>query len=66
MATYFYESEMALISESMQQCGQKALDNAGIVRDACFRQLKRSFRFSARNVVRHGMKLRRLGLVRQV
>jgi len=35
--TYFYESEMALISEWMQQCGEKALDNAGIVREACFR-----------------------------
>ena len=42
--TYFYESEMALISEWMEQCGKKAktkrkkvLDNAGIVRDAMFR-----------------------------
>ena len=35
--TYFYESEMALISEWMQQCGKKVLDNAGIVRDACYR-----------------------------
>jgi hypothetical protein len=26
---------MALISEWMQQCGKKVLDNAGIVRDAC-------------------------------
>jgi len=33
--TYFYESEMALISEWMQQCGKKVLDDAGIVRDAC-------------------------------
>ena len=32
--TYFYESEMALISEWMEQCGKKILDNAGIVRDA--------------------------------
>jgi hypothetical protein len=29
---------MALISEWMQQCGKKVLDNAGIVREACFRQ----------------------------
>jgi hypothetical protein len=29
---------MALISEWMQQCGKKVLDNAGIVRDACFQQ----------------------------
>ena len=36
--TYFYESEMALISEWMEQCGKKVLDNAGIVRDACLRQ----------------------------
>jgi hypothetical protein len=28
---------MALISEWMQQCGKKVLDDAGIVRDACFR-----------------------------
>jgi hypothetical protein len=27
-------SEMALISEWMEQCGKKALDNAGIVREA--------------------------------
>ena len=33
--TYFYESEMALISEWTQQCGKKVLDDAGIVRDAC-------------------------------
>jgi hypothetical protein len=32
--TYFYESEMALISEWMEQCGEKVLDKAGIVRDA--------------------------------
>jgi hypothetical protein len=30
---------MALISEWMQQCGEKVLDNAGIVREACSRQL---------------------------
>jgi hypothetical protein len=30
---------MALIPEWMQQCGQKVLDNAGIVRDACLQQL---------------------------
>ena len=30
---------MALISEWMQQCGKKVLDNAGIVRDACYQQL---------------------------
>ena len=30
---------MALISEWTEQCGQKVLDNAGIVRDAWFRQL---------------------------
>ena len=30
---------MALISEWMQQCEKKVLDDAGIVRDACFRQL---------------------------
>ena len=30
---------MALISEWMQQCGKKVLDNAGIVRDACSQQL---------------------------
>ena len=30
------ESEMALISEWMQQCQEKVLDNAGIVREACF------------------------------
>jgi hypothetical protein len=35
MALNFYESEMALISEWMEQCGKKVLDNAGIVRDAC-------------------------------
>jgi hypothetical protein len=29
---------MALISEWMEQCGKKVLDNAGIVRDACFHQ----------------------------
>ena len=29
---------MALISEWMQQCGKKVLDDAGIVRDACFYQ----------------------------
>ena len=29
---------MALISEWMQQCEKKVLDDAGIVRDACFRQ----------------------------
>jgi hypothetical protein len=37
--TYFYESEMALISEWMEQCGTKVLDNAGIVREAIFHQL---------------------------
>ena len=36
--TYFCESEMALISEWMQQRGQKVLDNAGIVRGACYSQ----------------------------
>ena len=30
---------MALISEWMQQCEQKVLDDAGIVREAIFRQL---------------------------
>jgi hypothetical protein len=30
---------MALISEWMQQCGKKVLDNAGIVREACSQQL---------------------------
>jgi hypothetical protein len=30
---------MALISEWMEQCGKKVLDNAGIVREACSRQL---------------------------
>ncbi|MGA8507654.1 MAG: hypothetical protein WB762_18775, partial [Candidatus Sulfotelmatobacter sp.] len=34
--TYFYDSEMALISEWMEQCGKKVLDNAGIVREAIF------------------------------
>ncbi len=29
---------MALISEWMEQCGKKVLDNAGIVRDAIYRQ----------------------------
>jgi len=33
---------MALISEWMQQCGKKVLDNAGIVREAIYRQLRRS------------------------
>ncbi|MGA8506072.1 MAG: hypothetical protein WB762_10740, partial [Candidatus Sulfotelmatobacter sp.] len=37
--TYFYDSEMALISEWMEQCGKKVLDNAGIVREAIYRQL---------------------------
>ena len=32
--TYFHESEMALISEWMQQYGKKVIDSAGIVRDA--------------------------------
>ena len=31
---------MALISEWMEQCGKKVLDNAGIVRDAIFQQLQ--------------------------
>jgi hypothetical protein len=30
---------MALISEWMEQCGKKVLDNAGIVRDAYLLQL---------------------------
>jgi hypothetical protein len=30
---------MALISEWMQQCGKKVLDNAGIVREAIYRQM---------------------------
>ncbi len=30
---------MALISEWMEQCGKKVLDNAGIVREAIYRQL---------------------------
>ncbi len=30
---------MALISEWVEQCGKKVLDNAGIVRDAMFCQL---------------------------
>ena len=30
---------MALISEWMEQCGKKVLDNAGIVRDAMFQRL---------------------------
>jgi hypothetical protein len=30
---------MALLSEWMQKCGKNVLDNAGIVRDACCRQL---------------------------
>ena len=34
---------MALISEWMQQCGKKVLDNAGIVREACYEQLPLSF-----------------------
>jgi hypothetical protein len=34
MALISNESEMALISEWMQQCGKKVLDNAGIVRDS--------------------------------
>src|SRR5215469_18913785 len=34
MAKLFHESEMALSSECGEQCAQKALDNAGIVRDA--------------------------------
>jgi len=38
--TYFYQSEMALISEWMEQCGKKVLDNAGIVREAMLRQLR--------------------------
>jgi len=29
---------MALISEWMEQCGKKVLDNAGIVREAMFEQ----------------------------
>jgi hypothetical protein len=29
---------MALFSECMRECAQKALDTADIVRDACFRQ----------------------------
>jgi hypothetical protein len=29
---------MALISEWMEQCGKKVLDNAGIVRGAIYRQ----------------------------
>jgi hypothetical protein len=32
---------MALISEWMEQCGKKVLDNAGIVRDAMLRQSAR-------------------------
>jgi len=34
----FLQSEMALISEWMQQCEKKVLDDAGIVREACYRQ----------------------------
>jgi hypothetical protein len=34
---------MALISEWMQQCGKKVLDDAGIVREAIFRQLTIDF-----------------------
>jgi hypothetical protein len=30
---------MALISEWMEQCGKKVLDDAGIVRDAIFSQV---------------------------
>ena len=33
---------MALISEWMEQCGQKVLDDAGIVRDAIYRQLTKA------------------------
>ena len=33
---------MALISEWMEQCGKKVLDDAGIVRDAIFQHLSRS------------------------
>jgi len=32
---------MALISEWMEQCGKKVLDDAGIVRDAIYRQPSR-------------------------
>jgi peptidyl-tRNA hydrolase, PTH2 family len=32
---------MALLSEWMRKCGKNVLDNAGIVRDACLRQLKK-------------------------
>jgi hypothetical protein len=31
---------MALISEWVEQCGKKVLDNAGIVREAMFQQLR--------------------------
>jgi len=32
---------MALISEWMEQCGKKVLDDAGIVREAIYHQLRR-------------------------
>jgi hypothetical protein len=35
---------MALISEWMQQCGKKVLDNAGIVREACLQHLSPRWR----------------------
>ena len=41
---------MALISEWMQQCGKKVLDNAGIVRDACF-AVAESFIFGFRLIM---------------
>ena len=37
--TDFYESEMALISERMESCWKKALDTAGVVREAILQQL---------------------------
>jgi hypothetical protein len=46
---------MALISEWMQQCGKKVLDNAGIVRDACSQQPATS-----RGIERFGLLLQNL------
>src|ERR1700740_452182 len=45
---------MALLSEWMQKCGKNVLDNAGIVREACFRQLRIDYpvcRLSARTYI---------------
>jgi hypothetical protein len=39
---------MALISEWMEQCGKKVIDDAGIVRDAIFQQLWQYLRGAAK------------------